>query len=393
VADDQKTREVNQAPSTADDQATRALADVGIVAELRATLGNGDKKTLPLYAMADTVVVGRGTACDWQIDDDSLSRRHASFKWSGTGTSHPCQLTVEDLGSANGTRVGGRPARSALPVKAGEAVQMGTVTITLELRQQPAAAPRGPDEQSTRLVSSPDVRDEDLPSDPGTPSPLPTASRPLPAQPTVVRPQPPPGAANARAQVFRPERDAARPDESTRSWDPRAVLVRAPEKALDASEIIEQIKAQWRVNRRMFVLAGAAAWVALLLIVWSFFEPKPVEEDPFAGGTLPQVKAPTPSHATPSPTPNAPSPNAPTPNAPTVTQLPTPAPTPLPSNPTAAPATGDDADAMEHAISAYDQGRLADALVEFRALAQKNDATAQFMAQLIEARLAGGGSP
>ena len=42
------------------------------------------------------------------------------------------------------------------------------------------------------------------------------------------------------------------------------------------------------------------------------------------------------------------------------------------------------------AISAYDQGRLADALIEFRALAQKNDATAQFMAQLIEARLAGG---
>jgi predicted component of type VI protein secretion system len=372
--DEGKTREVNQPVSTsADDQSTRALSDVGIVGELRAQFSGGETKTLPLYAMPDSITVGRGTACDWQLDDDSLSRRHAQFKWSGTSGA----LTVEDLGSANGTRVAGRPARNAIQVRAGEQVQLGTVMVTLELRQANAQAaaqpkPAGPDEQSTRLVSSP-AADFSRGVEPtaSTPSPLPPA-------PTVIRPQPAPGAANARAQVFRPERDAARPDEPTRSWDPRAVLVRAPEKALDASELIENIKAQWRSNRRMFVLAGASAWIALLLIVWSFFEPKPPEDDPFAATSLPQVKAPKP----------------------TVTQLPTqPTPTPAaqpanaPPTQTPAEAAAEDAATLERAISAYDQGRLPDALIEFRALAQRNDASAQFMVTLIEARIAQGGTP
>ena len=45
--------------------------------------GNGEKKALPLYALPDQIVVGRGTACDWQLDDPSLSRKHCQFRWNG----------------------------------------------------------------------------------------------------------------------------------------------------------------------------------------------------------------------------------------------------------------------------------------------------------------------
>ena len=145
--DDHATRQtVLPASSSPDDQATGHVADVGIVAELRAVLTNGERKVLPLYKLADQLVIGRGTACEWQLDDASLSRKHAQLKWNGH------ELTVEDMGSANGTRVNGKPARTPLPAKPGEVIQLGTVMCTLELRGGP-----NPDEQSTRLVQTPRV--------------------------------------------------------------------------------------------------------------------------------------------------------------------------------------------------------------------------------------------
>ena len=99
-----------------DDQPTGHVADVGIVAELRAVLTNGERKILPLYTLADQLVIGRGTACEWQLDDHSLSRKHAQLKWNGR------DLTVEDLGSANGTRVNGKPARTPTPALPGEVI-------------------------------------------------------------------------------------------------------------------------------------------------------------------------------------------------------------------------------------------------------------------------------
>lgn len=49
------------------------------------------------------VVIGRDAAADVCLDDRSLSRKHASFLLSEDGS-----VTIEDLGSTNGTWVGGR---------------------------------------------------------------------------------------------------------------------------------------------------------------------------------------------------------------------------------------------------------------------------------------------
>jgi two-component system, NtrC family, response regulator AtoC len=68
------------------------------------------------------VILGRGTGCDVVIADDSVSRRHACLRIGSP-------LSLEDLGSANGTRVQGRTlARGERAEFAlGEAVQIGTI--------------------------------------------------------------------------------------------------------------------------------------------------------------------------------------------------------------------------------------------------------------------------
>ncbi len=68
------------------------------------------------------VTVGRSPAADICIDDQTLSRRHATFCLRGDGRS----LDVEDLGSTNGTWLAGqRIERATLPV--GEDVMLGGV--------------------------------------------------------------------------------------------------------------------------------------------------------------------------------------------------------------------------------------------------------------------------
>jgi predicted component of type VI protein secretion system len=45
-------------------------------------------------------LIGRATECDVQIEDSSVSNRHAELRWEGD------KWTVRDLNSTNGTRVG-----------------------------------------------------------------------------------------------------------------------------------------------------------------------------------------------------------------------------------------------------------------------------------------------
>lgn len=340
--DDERTK-LSSLP-TADEHATRAHADVGVVAELRAVFGNGEKKTLPLYALPDQLVVGRGTAADWQLDDPSLSRKHCQLRWNGR------ELTVEDLGSANGTRVGARSAQRATPVGPDDVVQLGTVMISFVPL---AVAGRDVDAEATKLVAA-------LPAggaDETTPSPA--ARPPLSPVATVVKAPSPSGSPNARAAVFHPERDAAGPDESTRSWDPRAALVHAPERALDAGELMARVKTAWRTNRRPFVLAGAALWVALLLLLIALKQPKPGDDD-----VVPQA-----------------TPIAQTPAARPVTQL------PAPPRENVVEPSQDRAQDLADAIAAYDNGRPQEALRYFRRLAtDPSDKVARFMVTLIETR-------
>jgi pSer/pThr/pTyr-binding forkhead associated (FHA) protein len=369
IGDDDRTKTSSLPAPTPDEQPTAAQSNVGVVAELRAVFGNGEKKTLPLYSLPDSIVVGRGTASDWQLDDPSLSRKHCQFKWNGSA------LTVEDLGSANGTRVGARPARTALPVTTDDVVQLGTVVISFVSLL--ARLDRNIDAEATQLVASPSLP-AGGPAETTPMSPMLAGNTaPMPAAKTVVKAPAQHGPPNARAAVFHPERDAAGPDEKTRLWDANAALVRAPERNLDAGELVARFQAAWKTNRRPFVLAGAAVWIAILLGVVA----------------LRQQGSATDDEATPVP-------HAQQPVSPRKSGEPS-----QPSGETARPTdkTGDVArpeaggnivepsldreQDLADAVAAYDNGRPQEALRYFRRLAtDPNDKVSRFMVQLIESR-------
>jgi two-component system, NtrC family, response regulator AtoC len=73
------------------------------------------------------VVVGRGRDADLQIDDLSLSRRHAALSVAD-------KLAVEDLGSANGTRIGGARIEPGVRVELAvdQVVQLGSVLVVVQ---------------------------------------------------------------------------------------------------------------------------------------------------------------------------------------------------------------------------------------------------------------------
>jgi hypothetical protein len=78
-----------------------------------------------LLVQPDGVVFGRlARQCHLTFDNDSLSRRHARFRLGADG-----MLTIEDLGSTNGTAVDGRriePFRP-VPVRDGSRVSLGEI--------------------------------------------------------------------------------------------------------------------------------------------------------------------------------------------------------------------------------------------------------------------------
>ncbi len=96
----------------------------------------GGAQLLPLPARG-VVVVGRAAEADLRVDDRSISRRHAAIHLDGA-------IHVEDLGSANGTRVRGAPvaAGARVSVRPGDVIEFGTVlcAVTGEL-VEPTSAP------------------------------------------------------------------------------------------------------------------------------------------------------------------------------------------------------------------------------------------------------------
>jgi two-component system, NtrC family, response regulator AtoC len=84
---------------------------------------------------AGTLTIGRSSQCDIEVDDRSISRRHATLSIGET-------VTIEDLGSANGTFVRGQRLTSGNPavISVGELVALGSANIILQRRAHPVPA-------------------------------------------------------------------------------------------------------------------------------------------------------------------------------------------------------------------------------------------------------------
>ena len=99
-------------------------------------LGTDQVESQPLPESGE-VIIGRSERCDVRIQDDSISRQHALLR---IGTS----LTIEDLGSSNGTAVREQRLETNVPVELsrGEVFTVGTVTLVVQQRSTPIRSRR-----------------------------------------------------------------------------------------------------------------------------------------------------------------------------------------------------------------------------------------------------------
>jgi len=141
--------------------------------ELLVTAGTAPGRRL---ALGDEFVIGRAVAGEGNLGEDrELSRRHARVARDPGG-----RLTIEDLGSANGTFVNGERVRARQPLQVGDSIRVGRTTLQLtEVAPEP--------------VPRPQPEPPEAPP-PATPPPAPAPARPAPAAPPpapAVRPPAP----------------------------------------------------------------------------------------------------------------------------------------------------------------------------------------------------------
>jgi DNA-binding winged helix-turn-helix (wHTH) protein len=73
-------------------------------------------------------ILGREPDDGINLDSPTVSRRHARISISGT------DAVLEDLGSKNGTFVGGEPVSTAVPLKDGDEIRTGSVVCRFRMK-------------------------------------------------------------------------------------------------------------------------------------------------------------------------------------------------------------------------------------------------------------------
>jgi DNA-binding CsgD family transcriptional regulator len=105
------------------------------------------------FLLVSTVVVGRGVGVDIQVDDESVSRRHACFRLVEDAP------VVEDLDSRNGTWVNGHAISAPAPLALGDRVVLGDCEFELvtapDSQQHRVTQPRGATLAGGASASSP----------------------------------------------------------------------------------------------------------------------------------------------------------------------------------------------------------------------------------------------
>lgn len=80
---------------------------------------DGGRRGTPLPLRGRELVLGRDPSADLRFDHVVVSRRHAVLRELGAG------YTIQDLGSANGTRINGADFRDALLLRDGDRIELG----------------------------------------------------------------------------------------------------------------------------------------------------------------------------------------------------------------------------------------------------------------------------
>lgn len=87
-------------------------------------------------------VLGRDPDVEILLNHPGVSRRHALIRISGNS------VTVEDLGSKNGTFVGDQPLKGAKSLTDGDIIRVGSVELTFSALQTPSSTETVPEGRS-----------------------------------------------------------------------------------------------------------------------------------------------------------------------------------------------------------------------------------------------------
>jgi hypothetical protein len=176
------------------------------------------------FELSGAVVVGRDQSAGLVIDDPEASRRHASLSVEGT------TVSVEDLGSTNGTFVNGARISGTKELAGGDKVRIGTTVFELQIAHaEPEPEPIA--DQATRMGTAlpdpdelqvtaprqvPDFAKEPEPpaaasEPPAAEPPTPDPVAPEPIQPTAAGIPQPPAPTNAPPPSSGPPGGAAGP--------------------------------------------------------------------------------------------------------------------------------------------------------------------------------------
>ena len=167
----------------------------------------GGKASGTEISFEDEFLIGRATTGEGRLGEDpELSRNHARIARRAGD-----QLTIEDLGSTNGTFVNGKRITEAQTLRPGDTVKLGTTT--LQVLDETGAAP-----QATALGAVPPQAQPTAAA--ATPPPAPPPAAPPPAAAPPRAPGPPPAPA-PRAPGAAPGPPLRAPGAAPARQDPR----------------------------------------------------------------------------------------------------------------------------------------------------------------------------
>ena len=110
-------------PEEADEEGQRELEDFGIKGPALVVRSGGGRAGETFALSAEKTTIGRSPDCDIVLDDVTVSRRHAVV------THKDGELTIEDLGSLNGTFLNRHRIESGA-LTDGDELQVGKYRLT-----------------------------------------------------------------------------------------------------------------------------------------------------------------------------------------------------------------------------------------------------------------------
>lgn len=111
-------------------EAKREASEIPRKLSVSLIIRKGRKKGVEYSITSGRTVLGRGEGADIIIDDPAVSRMHASIEYTKGG------FVLKDIGSTNGTIMGGRQIRQA-DITHGDTFQIGDTVIEFSLMERP----------------------------------------------------------------------------------------------------------------------------------------------------------------------------------------------------------------------------------------------------------------